>query len=58
MKVGDAVELVDDEGGVIAGTVAQIVVQIEDEEGELWEIPVDVAKVPELEGGATGQTEE
>ena len=49
MKTGDLVELTDDEGGNVYGTVVQIVIQIEDDDGELWEIPVEEAIVPDLE---------
>ena len=49
MKTGDLVELTDDEGEGVLGTVVQIVIQIEDDDGELWEIPVEEAIVPDLE---------
>ena len=43
MKVGDVVELVDEEEESIVGTIIEIVVRIEDGDGEVWEIPADEA---------------
>ncbi len=45
MKVGDVVELVDESETTVAGTVVEIVVRVEDEDGEIWEVPVDEATV-------------
>jgi hypothetical protein len=50
MKVGDAVELTDDEGDALLGTVVAITIMVETDDGEQYEIPVEEAKVPELEG--------
>ena len=50
VKVGDAVELMESDGDSITGTVVAITVYVETEDGEEYEIPVDEAIVPELEG--------
>ena len=58
MKAGDAVEMCDEAGESIAGTIIEIVVRIEDEEGEIWEVPVEEAHIPELEETQDDQSEE
>ena len=50
MRVGDLVELYDDEGESVAGEVVAINIIIEADDGEQYEIPVEEAVVPELEG--------
>lgn len=51
MKTGDVVEIVGDDGEAMQGVVARIVIEIEDKEGELWEVAVDEALVPEFGEG-------
>lgn len=56
MKVGDRVELADEEGGALYGTIVGITILVESDDGEEYEIPVEEAAVPELEGeGSAGE---
>lgn len=50
MKVGDRVELTDEEGEALFGMVVGITILVETDNGEEYEIPVEEAAVPELEG--------
>jgi len=51
VKVGDRVELFDDDDEAVHGTIVSITIIVESDEGEEYEIPVSEASVPELEGG-------
>ena len=49
MKIGEPIQLVDTDTKTINGIVTKITIEVIDEDGEIWEIPIEEALVPEFE---------